>query len=253
MAFMLKKFLQSLFLPPLLPMLLVAVGSGLAWKKKKPGIAVILSGLTVSVFFSMPLTVTLMTRGLETIAPVRPEQLETAGAIVILGGGQRGWAGEYGRSMPSRGTLERLCYGATLARRTRLPVLVTGGAPSGGNPESDVMEKTLADLFGVKTAWNENRALDTADNARFSGEILKREGIGTVVLVTHASHMRRAANEFRSRGLTVVPAPTAFFSHGMRGKPLFGLVPDMESIYQGYYVTHEWVGLLVQGLRKTAP
>jgi uncharacterized SAM-binding protein YcdF (DUF218 family) len=212
-------------------------------------ITLTIAGLCISVFFSIPLTVDFMARHLESIPAVHPEQIEQAQAIVILGGGQRGWASEYGGDMPNRFTLERLCYAATLARRSGLPVLVTGGAPSGGASEAEVMAKALHDLFAIKTAWIENRSLDTTDNAEFSAEILKRSNIKTVVLVTHAAHMRRSVNEFVHAGLTVIPAPTAFFSDDRRKPKLFGLVPNMSSMYTGYYITHEWVGLLVQSLR----
>lgn len=240
-----------MFLPPILPLLLIAAGLVLTWKKKKRKLAITftIAGLCISVFCSIPLTVNFMARHLENIPAVQLQQLEQAQAIVILAGGQRGWASEYGGYMPNRSTLERLCYAATLIRRTNLPVLVTGGAPSGGKPEAEVMAKALHDLFAVKTKWLENRSLDTTDNARFSAEILKQSNIKTVVLVTHAAHMRRSVNEFRHAGLTVVPAPTAFFSDDQRKRPLFGLVPNMSSAYTGYYVTHEWVGLLVQSLR----
>jgi len=251
MIFLLKKFLQSMFLPPILPLLLIAVGLVLTWTKKKRKLAITLTiaGLSISVFISIPLTVDFMARQLENIPAVQPQQLEQAQAIVILAGGQRGWASEYGEDMPNRFTLERLCYGAVLARRTKLPVLVTGGTPSGGASEAEVMAKALHNLFDVKTAWIENRSLDTTDNARFSADILKRANIKTIVLVTHAAHMRRSVNEFSYVGLTVIPAPTAFSSEDQRKRPLLGLVPNMSSIYTGYSVTHEWVGLFVQSLR----
>lgn len=240
-----------MFLPPILPLLLIAAGFVLTWKKKKRKLAIslILAGLCINVFFSIPLTVDFMARHLESIPAVQLQQLEQAQAIVILAGGQRGWASEYGGDMPNRFTLERLCYGATLVRRTNLPILVTGGVPSGGTSEAEVMAKALHDLFAVKTEWIENKSLDTTDNARFSAEILKQSNIKTIVLITHATHMRRSVNEFRHVGLTVIPAPTAFFSDDQRKRTLFGLVPNMSSAYTGYCVTHEWVGLLVQSLR----
>jgi uncharacterized SAM-binding protein YcdF (DUF218 family) len=251
LIFILKKFLQTIALPPALPLLLIAAGLVSTWKNKKQRLAttLIFAGFSISVFFSIPLTVDIMARQLESIPAVQPQQLEQAQAIVIMGGGQRGWASEYGGDMPSKSTLERLCYGATLARRAKLPVLVTGGSPSDGAAEAKIMAKVLNDLFSVKTAWIESRSLDTTDNAKFSAEILKRSNIKTVVLVTHAAHMRRAVNEFRHAGLTVIPAPTAFFSDERRKPILFGLVPNMSSIYTGFYVTHEWVGLLAQNIR----
>ena len=50
-----------------------------------------------------------------------------AEAIVILGGGTRRNAPEYGGDTLGRLTLERVRYGAQVAKLTALPVLVTGG------------------------------------------------------------------------------------------------------------------------------
>ena len=46
---------------------------------------------------------------------------------MILGGGLRRSAPEYGGDTLGRLTLERLRYGAMLAKRTGLPVMVSGG------------------------------------------------------------------------------------------------------------------------------
>lgn len=249
MIFLLKKFIQAIALPPFLPLFLILAGLVLIWRKKKHGLVLAFAGLSVSLFFSIPLTVDFMTRRLESIPAVKPHQLGQAKAIVILGGGQRGWAQEYGADMPNGSTLERLSYGATLARRTGLPLLVTGGALSGGPSEAEVMAKTLDDLFAVKATWIEGRSLDTAENALFSAEMLKRSNIGTVILVTHAAHMRRSVNEFRHVGMSVIPAPTAFLSDYPRGNSMLCLVPNSLSTSNGFSVTHEWAGLLAQYIR----
>lgn len=253
MIFLLKKFLQAIGLPPVMPLLLIVAGLVLVWRKKKHGLALAFLGLFASLFFSIPLTVDFMAKHLESIPAVKPQQLGQAQAIVILGGGQRGWAPEYGADMPNGSTLERLSYGATLARRTGLPLLVTGGALYGGASEAEVMAKALDELYAVKATWIEGRSLDTAENAVFSAEILKRANIGTVILVTHAAHMRRSVNEFKHMGLSVIPAPTAFLSGNRRKNPMFGLVPNQLSITTGFSVTHEWVGLLVQHIRHSSP
>ena len=250
MAFLIKKCLQTLFLPPVLPLLLLALGAGLSAKRRKAGRVLVLAGLGISYVFSIPLTVSLMAKGIEIYPPVRMDRLEKAQAIVILGGGHRGRALEYGQAMPNEVTLERLSYGAVLARRTHLPVLVSGGAPEGGDPESAVMARTLDDLFGLKAAFRETRSLDTADNARYCREILEKNGIDTVVLVTHAAHMRRAVSEFRGQGFSVIPAPTVFLSHDTRKRLFFGLVPDIKSTARAHALVHEAVGLFVLWLRN---
>ena len=249
MAFFLKKMISAVLLPPLLPMIVMVSGLLMASRKKKGGWWVAWTGMALALFFSMPLTMNFLVRGLESIPPIQAKQLEQAQAIVILGGGHRDLSPEFGSVMPGSQTLERLCYGAFLARRTGLPVLVSGGAPRGGPSEASVMAHTLKTHFGVTAAWIEERSLDTGDNARYSAAILEKAGIGSIALVTHATHMRRSVYEFSRTGLQVLPAPTAFFSSDMKRERFFGLVPDVKSVQIGYYVTHEWLGILAQRIR----
>ena len=63
--------------------------------------------------------------------PVTLAQARSAQAIVILGGGVRRNAPEYGGDTVGRLTLDRVRYGAFVARATGLPVLVTGGVVRG--------------------------------------------------------------------------------------------------------------------------
>jgi len=57
-----------------------------------------------------------------------PVQASSAQAIVVLGGGTRRNAPEYGGDTLGALTLERLRYGTVVARVTHLPMLLSGGA-----------------------------------------------------------------------------------------------------------------------------
>ena len=61
------------------------------------------------------------------VPSVRPRSGAHAKAVVILGGGVRRNAPEYGGDTLATLTLERVRYGARVARLTGLPVLVSGG------------------------------------------------------------------------------------------------------------------------------
>ncbi len=244
--FLLKKIAEAIFLSPLLPFIMIAHGLlSLHWRPRR-GLLYCWSGLLILLFFSTPVTVDWVAKGLENFPPVTTKQLKTAQAIVILGGGERGYAREYGGPVPDRVTLERLRYAARLAKESGLPVLVSGGAPRGMQPEATLMAQSLRQDFGIQTRWLEQQSLDTADNAYFSAQILKDAGIARIALVTTALHMRRAVFAFRHEGLSVIPAPTAFISDEPPEKMITDYLPGAASADDGWAVVHEWVGILVQ-------
>jgi uncharacterized SAM-binding protein YcdF (DUF218 family) len=140
---------------------------------------------------------------------VRMEDARTAQAVVVLGGGLRRDAPEYGGDTLNRWTLERVRYGAKLARETGLPVLVAGGSVWGDTAtEASVMRAALEKEFNVPVRWTEERSRNTHENAQFAAAILKRDGVRRVVVVMHGFDIRRARAEFEAAGLEVVPAPT---------------------------------------------
>lgn len=258
--FLLKKILSSLVLPPLGPLLLVLAGLILSRRRRRAGWTLAGLGLAVSLALMTPASVGLLLNGLEDYPPISTETLGRADAIVILAGGMRSHAPEYGEGTVNSRTLERIRYGARLARQSGLPVLVTGGAPLGGTAEADWMKRSLKDDFGVTVRWVEAESLDTRENALFSARILQPAGIRRIALVTHAAHMRRAEAWFQSAGFEVLPAPTAYFTEkraraddegeapGIAGRFL-QLAPSMSAAYAGWYAIHEWLGLLAFRLR----
>src|SRR6266550_96531 len=107
---------------------------------------------------------------------------------------------------------ERIAYGAFLAHRTALPVLV-----SGTSAEALAMRVSLAREFGIQVRWVEDRSRDTFQNAQFSSRLLKAAGVSRILLVTDSAHEWRASHEFASAGLTVLPAPVGVWAPRERG------------------------------------
>lgn len=145
-------------------------------------------------------------------------------------------------------SLERLAAAARLQRKTGLPVLISGGTFQTDTPPiAEVMAESMRDDFHVPVQWRETRSLTTWENARFSAEILKKEGITSVYVVTHAWHMRRAILAFRGTGLTVTPAPTP---PGRRGGAIFDdFVPRASTWTVSYFALHEWIGYVWYSIR----
>lgn len=244
--FLVKKILAALLLPPLGPLLLVALGLAVLRRRGRLGRLLAWSGLLALYLLSTPAVTDPLLATLQVAPPVKYAQLRDAQAIVVLGGGRYRDAPEYGADTVNRLTLERIRYGARLARASGLPLLVSGGAPLGGRPEAEAMAEALAQDFGVPVRWVENASRDTRENARFSAALLHREGIARVLLVSHAWHMRRALVEFAAAGLETVPAPTGFV-HTTR-PVAFDWLPSRAGVNHGYYAAHEWLGILAQRL-----
>jgi len=165
--------------------------------------------------------------------------LQSAGgaqAVVILGGGgQRGYAPEYGGPAADPELLERLSYGAYVARKTELPVLVTGN-----HTEAVAMQGTLMRNFGIAPRWVEDQSYDTFENAANAVRMLAADGVRRVILVTHTSHMWRAVHEFTDAGIEVVPAPA-----GMRAPREYGIMsfePSTSALTRACNAINELLG-----------
>ena len=204
-----KLAVTTLVLPPGGPIVLVLTGVLLLRRRPKAGALVAVAGAVALWLLSLPVVAALLVVALGGDRPLDPAKAATADAIVILGGGVRPGAVEFGGDTLGRLTLERVRYGAYLARRTGLPVLVTGGAPREGvRSEAALMREALAGELGVTVRWSDDEAGNTRENARNSARLLRAEGKRRVVLVMHGFDVRRASALFTTAGLEVISAPT---------------------------------------------
>ncbi len=241
--------LKTLLLPPGLFWLVLLAGLWLQRRRRKVGTALILGLLVAGWLLSLPGLMRPLAATLETWPPLDPRQLPAdAGAIVVLAGGLRRSSTGYDLKTT---TLERLRHGARLHRESGLPLLLTGGKVFGGEAptEAGLMQRVLEEEFHLRARWLEQESRNTAENARFSAAILHREGIGKVVLVTHALHMPRALEQFRRAGLQVVPAPVAFVSTAPAAPSLFDWLPSLHALNLFSAVLHEYLGLAWYRLR----
>lgn len=242
--------IERLLLPPLNALLLAALGL-LLWKRHRRlgSIVLALAGLLFYVL-SAPFTSALLLRSLEP-APVAPERAvgaRDAGAVVVLGADLCTAAPEYGGPTVGRLTLLRMRYAAVLARRTALPLLVSGGDIWGaGVTVSEAMREVFASEFGLDVRWIERTSRNTHQNAIESSAILAKAGVRTVYLVTDAWHMPRASQEFRKAGLTVIEAPTGF----TRPPPLRvrSFLPASGAMVDSAHALHEILGRIWYSVR----
>jgi uncharacterized SAM-binding protein YcdF (DUF218 family) len=212
--FLLQKLLVALILPPSGPLLLAFVGLWLTRSKSRRwrhgGLWLASLSLLALFVLSVPAVGNVLMARLEPYPPITAAQLQRVQAVVVLGGGTYYDAPEYRGDTVGRATLERLRYGARLARESRLPLLVTGGAPYGGRPEGELMKAVLEGEFGVPVRWVEAASRDTIENARLSAPLLRAAGISRIALLSHGWHLPRAIPLFEKQGFEVTAAPTGF-------------------------------------------
>ena len=239
MFVVLKMFLRTLVLPPAGPLLLAAAGAWLALRRerRRAGGALLLLGLGSLWLLSLPSVADLLWRAASREPRLDEARAPQAQAIVILAGGSaRSTAPEYGGAPAAGGgLLERLAYGAYLAHRTALPVLISGTAQ-----ETQAMQASLSRDFGVAPRWVEDHSRDTFENAAFSARLLRADAVQRVLLVTDAVHEHRAAQEFSAAGLAVIAAPTGLWV-APEARPLRYL-PQVEALQRSTQSLYELLG-----------
>lgn len=246
----------TLLLPPANLFLAGLVCWGIAWRAPRIGMPLLGICLILLLALGLPLVSKLLTTSLEAnlprVDPVTSAGSHPPGAIVVLSGEQNEGQPE-GGLLPGinvgRNTLERMRAGMLLEKRTHLPVLLAGGLlPGGDRPIAEQMAQTMRDDYGIDARWLENRSVDTWENAQFSAEILKRDGISRIYLVTHAWHMRRANMAFAHFGIDVVAAPTLL----NRGPTYVvkDFLPSVVAWTASSNAIHEWLGCLAYSFRR---
>lgn len=94
--------------------------------------------------------------------------------------------------------IERLNAGLKIAKKyPNSKIIVSGGVPKQGITEADAMSEWLIEKgIEKERIILESKSTDTVENGLFSTNILEKEGLKDVTLVTSASHMRRALTVF---------------------------------------------------------
>ena len=245
---LLHLLLGSLMLPPLNYLLLALAGWLLQRRRPRMGRSLILIAGLSAYLLSLPVTAMWLNSWLERYPPLSLAQARTAQAIVVLGGGVKP-APEYAANVLSGAANQRVQYGAWLARQTGLPILVSGGAPLGGEPEAAVMARVLQQHLRAERALaGAGTSRTTLENARYSRALLAKDGIQRVALVTQAWHMPRALPFFTAQGLQVLPASTGYSRYD--GQGLVHWLPSGSAAQECHQALRELVGILYYTIRQ---
>lgn len=244
---MLKGLLVTLAVPPVSFLVLAIVGLLVRWWHRRLGQALLCVGIACLTLLSLPLVSNLMIAGLEQNLPLTPPPDAMPQAIVILGGDLMRTAAPPG-VVPGFLTLDRMREGAALYRRTGLPILVTGGTVQPKHlAVATIMADSLRNDFQVPVAWTEAASQDTWQNAAFSAEILTRQGIHSVYVVTQGWHMKRALLAFQHAGLKATAAPTPL--DAPIDPYIWDFLPRASGWEWSYYAFHEWIGCAWYAIR----
>ena len=185
----------------------------------------------------------------------RPNLPARIDGIVVLGG----WedippAAARGGVLATGEGAERLIVAAGLARRyPEARIVFTGGTGDPRFPnlkETIVVNEAVAELgLATDRILIEDRSRNTAENAVFSYQMVRPKRNEVWVLVTSASHMRRAKRCFDKLDWPVIPYPCDY-----RSTPGWWFrdrkIVDPIGRFSG--AMYEWVGLLVYRLYGVA-
>lgn len=251
MELILVKIIETLVTPPGLMIGMIISGALLKWRLPRTGKLFSLTGIVLLILISLPVLMNPLIKIAEDIPALDVDKLTTRQpqAIVVLAGGRYKNPPEYQQDTVSAASLSRVRYAALLQRKTKLPILVTGGVVFGkGESEGLLMKRVITDEYLGTVKWIEAESRTTQENATFTQTILASERINTIVLVTHAIHMRRSIQVFEQAGFTVIPAPVSYHTDS-EGSGYMSLLPQAGSIIKANELFHEVLGRIWYWLR----
>lgn len=239
--------LSDLVLPPTSLIVATVVGVALLKRRRALGVTLIVASQLVLGALCLPVVAYALARSLEP-PPVTAAKLKQAQAIVILAGGNSRGSPEWGGETVKTYTLQRVRYGAKLARETGLPILVTGGRPERTRyAEGELMREILVGEYKIEVRWTDLEAMTTGENATMAAKLLKADKVQRIALVTDAMHMPRSQRAFERAGLEVIACPTAYA--GQRPFTVFQLVPGIAALQLSNMALREWVSNWFYALR----
>jgi uncharacterized SAM-binding protein YcdF (DUF218 family) len=172
--------------------------------------------------------------------------------IIVLGGALDSDVSAARNSVELDSSAERVVAALELARDYPQARIVYSGG-SGNLLGDSIPEATIAaelfERFGVakERILLERRSRTTAENARFTRELVSPKPGELWLLVTSAFHMPRSIEVFRAAGFDVVAYPVDWRTRGWRdaGQPFNRLSSGLARMD---VAAHEWAGLLAYWL-----
>ena len=246
--YIVSKLFTYLVLPPGIFILLLLLASFYAKKFK----FIFLLGAFGFYALSNSFVADILLTPLETPYNVTLDKTLKADAVIVLAGGSV--AGSANLPL-ANDAYKRSVWGLMIAKQTNLPLYFSGAGLYKKYTEADAFNDSVNE---IKTNLQvedislhvENKSLDTYQNAKFSKELFKEQGIEnpTIFLVTSAYHMKRSVKLYKNFGFNVIPAATGFRISN-KPKNNWDYLPNMGAFQKSYVALHEYAGLLSLILR----
>jgi len=249
-AFYIKKFI-SFFLEPFgLSLLLVTLSILLLHRKRtKAAVTLLYATLAVLLVFSYPLVSDALLRPVERAVSTEkgiPPKIEY---IHILGSGANEAKWQPLSSRLGESALKRVLEGYIQYREhPGSHIVVTGFRRPDRNESYTDVAVSLLEKMGVprKDIVFTDRTKDTEEEAKF---IKRLVGDEPYILVTSASHMRRALYVMRKYSLASIAVPT---DYGEIGSIDLLYAPSLEALKRSQMALHEYLGMLWYKLKDFA-
>jgi uncharacterized SAM-binding protein YcdF (DUF218 family) len=235
--------------PPAILLLLIITGLWHArkhWGLKLAWISVVLLWV-----LSTPIVAYTMWHALTRAAtPLQAGELPKTHAMIVVLPGGKVTAREYPDGETAAPlTAQRARYAVALAKSSGLPLAIPGGKHRGVLSEAELTRRFVENELKHPVALTEHTSLDTRQNALNLVQPLRARNIDTVVLVTDARHMPRAAQAFTAAGFNVIRAPMAIPT----GEPELSaleFIPSAPALAVSFDVSHELIGRLWYAVRS---
>lgn len=244
-------FVVDLAEPYVVLHLVVACGLGWLWlrRPRAPRRLALVTAAFALLFLGSTRAVAYLALGsLEWAYPPADGEIGDADTVVILAGRMLRRDRVRRQAKLGDSTLRRCLHGARLYRRGGIKLVVVSGGKvcksEPGPPSAHVMKAFLIEQ-GVPAdrLLAEDRSTTTYENAVQTAKLLRQRGVRKIVLVTDATHLRRAERCFLAQGLEVAPAGCYYGATRFAGG-LTDFLPDPDAAEDVEDVWHEWLGML---------
>jgi uncharacterized SAM-binding protein YcdF (DUF218 family) len=171
-------------------------------------------------------------------------------AVVVLGGGVTAKGSLRPADQLTGLSMQRTLCGVNRFAEGRAPRLVLAGGDAsvfGEGPKEAMEMQRLAIRLGVPEAAI---LLDDQSRTTYENAVGVKRALGqaSILLVTSASHMPRAAALFRKQGFEITPSPCTYY---VRDWPdvwsdldLFDFIPQLDGFYESSTILTEVIGTI---------